>query len=206
MGRVNRRGLKSFEQTNCYVYTELQGNAKKYNMYDKDLHGFSKEAVMSFGEGVIDEKVKHDLIEEYFSCEKVRKTDFFDKYQKAFKDYEELYDYFNKDRSEGLRKISSYNVIPLSVYEENKAEIENAVKMISAGKDVSADDKIKAQNTINQLTVPVSKYQFNNHICGEYKDSKRGIFVVKDCEYDFENGLVFIKNVKEDDYKNTLFI
>ena len=206
MGRVNRRGLKSFEKTNCYVYTELQGNAKRYNMYDKDLHDFSKEAVMSFGEGVIDEKVKHDLIEEHFSCEKVRETKFFKNYKESFEEYEGLYDYFKKDRSEGLRKISSYNVIPLSVYEENKAEIENAVKMISAGKDVSADDKIKAQNTINQLTVPVSKYQFNNHICGEYKDSKRGIFVVKDCEYDFENGLVFIKNVKEDDYKNTLFI
>ena len=202
MGRVNRRGLKSFEKTNCYVYTELQGNAKRYNMYDKDLHDFSKEAVMSFGEGVIDEKVKHDLIEEYFSCEKVRKTDFFDKYQKAFKDYEELYDYFNKDRSEGLRKISSYNVIPLSVYEENKAEIENAVKMISAGKDVSADDKIKAQETINQLTVPVSTYQFNNHVCRKYTNYK-DIFVVEECEYN-ETGLVFIKNVKEDDYKNPL--
>ena len=204
MGRVNRRGLKSFEQTNCYVYTELQGNAKKYNMYDKDLHDFSKEAVMSFGEGVIDEKVKHDLIEEYFSCEKVRKTDFFDKYQKAFKDYEELYDYFNKDRSEGLRKISSYNVIPLSVYEENKAEIENAVKTISAGKDVSADDKIKAQDTINQLTVPVSTYQFKNHVCRKYTNYK-DIFVVEECEYGFEKGLVFT-NVKKDDDKNSLHL
>ena len=204
MGRVNRHGLKSFEQTNCYVYTELQGNAKKYHMYDKDLHDFSKEAVMSFGDGVIDEKVKHDLIEEYFSCEKVRETDFFDKYQKAFKNYEELYDYLNKDRSEGLRKISSYNVIPLKVYEENKAEIESAVKTISAGKDVSVDDKIKAQDTINQLTVPVSTYQFKNHICEEYKDSKRGIFVVKDCEYTPTHGLVFT-NVKKDDDKNSLF-
>ena len=82
MGRVNRRGLKSFRQTNCYVYTELQGNAKKYHMYDKDLHDFSKKAVMSFGEGVIGEKVKHDLIEEYFSCENVRETEFFTRYKK----------------------------------------------------------------------------------------------------------------------------
>ena len=206
MGRVNRRGLKSFRQTNCYVYTELQGNAKKYHMYDKDLHDFSKKAVMSFGEGVINEKIKHDLIEEYFSCENVRETEFFTRYKKTFESYETLNDYLNEKPSDGLRKILSYHVIPLSVYEKNKAEIENAVKTISAGKDIPANEKIKAQDTINQLTVPVSNYQFQKHIFREYTDYQRDIFVVKDCEYNFEHGLVFSENVTEDDYKNPLFI
>ena len=200
MGRVNRKGLKSFEKTNCYVYTELQGNAKKYNMYDKDIHALSEKAVINFNEGIIDETIKHDMIETYLSCENVRKTEFFTNYQKTLESYEALNDYLNEKPSDGLRKILSYNVIPLCVYEENKAEIENALQIISSGG--SKEEKIKAQNIINQFTVPVSKYQFQNHTCDKYTNYK-DIFVVKDCEYDFENGLVFT-NVKKDDYKNPL--
>ncbi|MBQ5562379.1 MAG: CRISPR-associated helicase Cas3' [Clostridia bacterium] len=200
MGRVNRKGLKSFEKTNCYVYTELQGNAKKYNMYDKDIHALSEKAVINFNEGIIDETIKHDMIETYLSCENVRKTEFFTNYQKTLESYEALNDYLNEEPSDGLRKILSYNVIPLCVYEENKAEIENALQIISSGG--SKEEKIKAQNIINQFTVPVSKYQFQNHNCKEYTNYK-DIFVVEECEYGFENGLVFT-NVKKDDYKNPL--
>ena len=204
MGRVNRKGLKSFEKTNCYVYTELQGNAKKYNMYDKDIHALSEKAVINFNEGIIDETIKHDMIETYLSCENVRKTEFFTNYQKTLESYEALNDYLNEKPSDGLRKILSYNVIPLCVYEENKAEIENALQIISSGG--SKEEKIKAQNIINNFTVPVSNYQFKKHIYRDYTDYQKGIFVVKDCEYDFENGLVFIQNMTEDDNKNTLFI
>lgn len=191
MGRVNRQGKKPFDKTNCYIYTELQGNAKKYNMYDKSLHDLSKQAVMSVSEGVLDEQAKHDLIEQYMSCEKVETTQFFKDYQSVFKEYETLKDYINARPKQGLRDIFSYDVIPLPIYEKKQAEIEQAMEILS-GK-YPPEEKLRAQNVINQLTVSVRQHRVNKNIDRERSDYKLGILVLQNCAYSFEKGLTFLK-------------
>lgn len=219
MGRVNRQGLKPFDKTNCYVYTELQGNAKRYSFYDKEIYSFSKEAVMSVGEGVIDEQKKHDLIEEYLSCEKVYKTEFFKKYQETMEYYDNLKDYLNDKPVDGLRKIFACDVIPIGIYEENKTEIETAKQILlsrnvlteeqKAGltpkeiREMTSARKLQAQNSLNRFMVSVSQYRAKKNINATYMDRQLGILVINNCEYDFENGLRFTQDEEDEELQKT---
>ena len=70
-GRVNRKGKKDFTDYNCFVFTELQGNAAKPDFLDKTIYKFSKEAILTV-DGILTEKTKNALIEKYLSCENLK--------------------------------------------------------------------------------------------------------------------------------------
>ena len=70
-GRVNRKGNKDFSSYNCFVFTEIQGNAHRF--VDDAIHSLSKQAILSV-DGIISEVLKKELIDEYLSVEKIEKS------------------------------------------------------------------------------------------------------------------------------------
>ena len=58
-GRVNRRAKKDFSTYNCFVFTEIQGNAHYF--VDDTIHALSKQAVLNV-DGVISEEEKKKLL------------------------------------------------------------------------------------------------------------------------------------------------
>ena len=214
MGRVNRKGGKPYDKTNCYVYTELQGNAKRFSFYDKDIYRLSKEAVMNSADGIIDEKQKKYLIDTYLSLENVRKTAYLKTYSETLQAYEDLTDYFKKDLSE-FRQIQSYDVIPKEIYEEetNRQAIEQAKRILSSGYRLSDEEKsgltetevrkkisqnkLIARNIIESFMVPVSLYRVRNYRNRNLSDDRLEIIVIDKCHYDEESGLSFEKLEKK---------
>lgn len=90
-GRCNRKGTKSVEEANCFVYLEteegyLKEKDSSYGFIDKVLHTLSKEALIGY-HGQISEKRKMKLVEEYLSYEKLENSSFLDEFEKAIKEY-----------------------------------------------------------------------------------------------------------------------
>jgi len=230
MGRVNRHGKKPYDKTNCYVFTELQGNAKRFSFYDKDIYRLSAEALKDTEDGIIDEKQKKYLIDTYLSLENVRKTAYLKTYSQTLKYYRELDDYIEKD-AEKFRKILSYDVIPKEVYQSNREAIKNAEMTVSSGyrlpetektglseaeiKRKISQNKLIARNIIESFMVPVSLYRVRSFKDWSLSNDRLGITVIGNCRYDKENGLIFDKsavnkgksadNVPDDDSNDNFF-
>lgn len=187
LGRVNRKGSKSFESYNAYVFTELQGNAKRYHFTDDTIHQFSKDAIMTV-DGIITESDKNSLIEEYLSFEKIYNSDYYKDYQESYTYYQGKIEYIDKDKN--IRDIDTVSIIPKQVYYDNIDEIEKLQDIIKSS-DTSYTDKLLANERIMDLTTSVSPYRVRK--CGiiAYINSRYNqIPILGNCEYDDENGLI----------------
>lgn len=201
-GRVNRKGKKDFSSTNCYVFTELQGNAKKFHFTDETVYKLSKEAVMTIN-GVISETEKSSLIDKYLTVEKIENSKYYNDYCSALEYLENLEDYL-KSKSDGLRNIDRIDAIPKIIYDSMKEQISHQENII-ADKESSIEDKLKANEFINNLTVSISRFRAKKTNIVEYVRTRYNMIpVIKNCEYSSERGIVFTcKDDKNSDMNDT---
>ncbi|MGN0537950.1 MAG: CRISPR-associated helicase Cas3' [Acutalibacteraceae bacterium] len=188
-GRVNRRGKKDISVPNCYVYTELQGNAKKYKFTDETIYAYSKQATLTMN-GIISEQEKKNLIDEYLSVENLKDSKYMADYLDIMKYFRELPEYVS-DPSEKLRNIDTIDVIPESVYNGNRETIDRALSVIS---DSMADkEKIFEQHDkIVKFTVSVSRFHSRKTI-SYIKSGHLSIPILGSCEYTEDKGLVMLQ-------------
>lgn len=190
-GRVNRKGMKSYKYTNCYVFTQLQGNAKKYHFTDDTVYTLSKQAVLTLG-GVITEEEKTELIDSYLSVENIESSKYYSDYCNAMRYLENLDDYM-KSKSEGLRSIDRVDVIPQQIYDSNEEEIER-IKNLFDNKSIPRKVKLEAYEKIMSLTVAVSRYNVSKKRLSGYVNAEYlSIPIFGGCDYSFERGLVINK-------------
>lgn len=192
-GRVNRKGKKDFSKTNCYVYTELQGNAKKYKFTDEAIYNCSKEAVLSVN-GIITEEEKTQLINEYLSVEKIKDSEYDKDYNDSFGYIEDLLEY-EKEPNEKLRTVDTEDVIPIDVYNDNRNAIEEAVKVLQ-DRESSYEEKLKSNEILKGFTLSVSRYKTRN------VTKRLNIPVLEYCKYTGEMGLVMEYEKAEKDGKD----
>ena len=210
LGRCNRKGKKSVDETNCYVFTEV-ANAIINRSGDKGfidgvLFDLSKEAILDWN-GVISEKQKVDLINNYFTTEKLKKSNYMKKYRESEMYLSEID--VNQLDEEGAKKkfrnIISYPVIPTDVYNENKDYIEELLDIMKV-----TDDWKKYQKCLDALydfTVDVGIYDlgFNmkntNLIESTINVTQYQKIKVLKCHYDFIRGYSRLENsaIKDED-------
>lgn len=187
LGRVNRKGLKSFESYNAYIFTELQGNAKRYDFTDDAIHQLSKDAIMTV-DGIITESDKNSLIEEYLSFEKISNSGYYKDYQESYTYYKDKVEYIDNDKH--IRDIDTLSIIPEPVYDANIDEIESLKKIIN-DKDTSYTEKLIANESIMNFTTSVSSRRLRSAGTVGFVGTRYSqIPVLGNCEYDDENGLI----------------
>ena len=187
LGRVNRKGLKSFESYNAYVFTELQGNTKRYHFVDATIHQLSKDEIMTV-DGIITEADKNNLIEEYLSFEKISDSSYYKDYQDSYDYYKDKVEYIDNDKN--IRDIDTLSIIPEPVYKANIDEIENLQSIINS-KDTSYVEKLSANESILNFTTSVSSYRLRSAgTVGFVSTRYSQIPILGNCDYDDENGLI----------------
>lgn len=189
-GRVNRKGDKDFSSYNCFVFTEIQGNAHRF--VDDDIHSLSKQAILSV-DGIISEVLKKELIDEYLSVEKIEKSKYYQKYRKIYKDYKVKVDYFSL-KKDGIRSIDRSDAVPIDVYNQNESAIEKALDVLKSD-TYSRDDKLKANEEILGFTVSVSKFRIDDYEIKKIEMPYTKLPVIN-SSYDSECGIRFDKEKK----------
>lgn len=189
-GRVNRKGNKDFSSYNCFVFTEIQGNAHRF--VDDDIHSLSKQAILSV-DGIISEVLKKELIDEYLSVEKIEKSKYYQKYRKIYKDYKVKVDYFSL-KKDGIRSIDRSDAVPIDVYNQHKSAIEKALYVLKSD-TYSRDDKLKANEEILGFTVSVPKFRIDDYEIKKLKMPYTELPVIN-SSYDSECGIRFDKEKK----------
>ncbi len=132
LGRCYRDRDWDKEGYNCYVF---DGGDHKCtgvgNFIDKYIFGLSKKALENI-DGPITEDKKISLINDIYTMEKLKGTDYYNKLMGAIK-YVKLIESYEKSSSEIkkiFRNIESKTVIPEPIYKENKYEIEKYIDIL----------------------------------------------------------------------------
>lgn len=111
MGRVNRRGKKSTDKPNVFVFTEECSGIGP--VYRKSIYELTKEFL---GDGVLDEEEKLRLVEKVYSLLKEKDRNYIEIYERAKRYIDDLWktgEKFSKKKAQELfREIISVTVIP----------------------------------------------------------------------------------------------
>lgn len=195
-GRVNRKGKKDYSKTNCYVFTEIQGNAKHF--VDETIHSMSKEAIKNF-EGVISEDDKNNLIEEYLSVEKIKDSRYYNEYIKTYNEYQVTYEYL-KSQSDGMRRIDRIDAIPIEVYNQHKDEIDSNVQ-VCTDSNATPEERLRASEGVFGYTVSVRRFRIDP----KYKSIYMGhsSIPIINCSYSSEYGVRFDNTLQDKLIKGT---
>ena len=190
LGRCNRKGKKDSSENNCYIYTQIDERSfinGDRGYIDKDIFELSKEAI-SLWEGQISEKEKIELINKYFTMDKIKNSNYITQYKHTYNFIKNLTpDTFKSDEVK-LRNILSKDIIPGPIYHEYNGdikELELKLKDKSLNSPENKGEKIKLQNKLKKYTVSVHP----NHITNYYRALKNGLAIrydnvrVSDYEY-----------------------
>jgi CRISPR-associated endonuclease/helicase Cas3 len=222
LGRCNRKGVKSVEEANCFVFLNIDNNLLtngNKGFIDSKIYELSKDALKDV-EGVLSENDKINIINKYLTTENLKGSDYLRRYNEFSKWIQNIEPYEMDKKDINLRNIISYDVIPNAIYQENKQEIdENSSKLLrfvnpKLGKkelEKTKLEKIKLKEEIKKYTVPVGRYDIYfkgiDAVTKKIQLSRNEFINVVDCKY---NELGFIRltreniNVLEENFDNFL--
>lgn len=193
LGRCYRKRELKEKEPNVYIFTKE--NSGIGSVYDKEIYEISKELLEDYNGKILKEEQKMKLVDELYSKEKLRNSDFLNKFELGMKVLDNIVDYNvnKKEAQQLLRKIESYTVIPKSIYDENIELFEKYKK------EKNREEKRNLKREVNMLTVNISSGQmWKLH---EYIISSMQIDGMKiiDLKYDNNMGLL-LENDKDYDY------
>ena len=189
-GRCNRKGKKSIDEANCFIYLKIEDKYLKekdsrYGFIDKDIYENSKKGLENYCKVVskneldnsedynelfkyfskkITEGEKITLIEENLSFENLKDSPFVDEFEKAYDKYQRV---LNSDKNSQdalkLRDIQSVTVIPYNIYEENEENIKELIKKIEDA-NLGLEERQKAKTELLKKTLSIQYYQLTKYI------------------------------------------
>ena len=189
MGRCNRKGKKPIDETNCFVYTKIDSNLisnGSRGFIDRTMYNLSKEAISEV-DGVISESDKLNLINTYFTTDKVRNSEFFEEYYKYYGRIKNTPAYALDISEIEVRHIRSVDIIPKELYYENEERYESIIKQLENEEDKV--ERIKLLEELSENVVSIPYYDFDRtKNCKDIKINGRHYYWVLDCEYDSKIG------------------
>ncbi|EDS77863.1 crispr-associated helicase Cas3 domain protein [Clostridium botulinum C str. Eklund] len=201
MGRVYRNRNLVNEDINIFVYTGKDSypsgiSKSERSIIDKDIFELSKKVLINYmghsDSKTIDEKDKMNLVEEVYSVENLKGGEYFKKIKNIIDKMEDVLAYEYDKKNIDLRNIESTDIIPFSVYEECKEEIEQNLYIIKNSEDFNK--RLLAKNKIRELIVSIPTYEFeiankNARVIMKLELSKYTVIPIVKYDYTFEKGL-----------------
>ena len=188
----------------CYRSREYEGkepNVKIYiketsgvgYIYDKEIYQKSIDLLQEYSGQILYEKTKIDLVDKLYSKEMLQDTDFYKKFNEAFRVLDNIIDYdtSKKDAQKILRNIDNIDVIPKIFYDDNlnlfeeysiesdkkkKYELKRRIDKLFIS--ISSSNKKKLGNLITECPYIKGKY-----IIDTKYDKEIGLLLENDEEY-----------------------
>ena len=176
-GRVYRKRTLESDIPNIYVFTEISEKqiSSPYNTYgfiDQTLHNLSKKALIQKGDGIITEEEKMNMINQYFTTENLRDSDYIKKFNQVFNKIQSLSPGKMElsDVKKEFRNIVSFKAMPINIYNSNDIsklieQINNCYRDMIAldGEQKNAEKLklIKLQDKLSDKTLNVNISDIN---------------------------------------------
>lgn len=150
------------------------------------MYNLSKEAISEV-DGVISESDKLNLINTFFTTDKVRNSEFFEEYYTYYRRIKNTPAYALDISEIEVRHIRSVDIIPKDLYYENEEKYESIIKQLENEEDKV--ERIKLLEELSENVVSIPYYDFDRtKNCKEIKIKGRHYYWVLDCKYDSKIG------------------
>lgn len=183
-GRCNRKGLKSIDYYNVFVFSEIDSNLLN-RVVDKKIYELSREAISTV-DGVLSEQQKNELIDNYLTSDNMKTSEFMIKFRKHYGYLESLPIYKKEANEEKLRQIDNCFVIPSNVYQDNLVEIAEFVTIING--DNTKSDILIATNKLQDYILSLRASEVKSNIIDSIDVKGMGQIFIIDCNYDNKIG------------------
>lgn len=183
-GRCYRSREYKGKEPNVKIYIE-ETSGVGY-IYDKEIYQKSIDLLQEYSRQILEEKTKINLVDKLYSKEMLQDTDFYKKFNEAFRVLDNIIDYdtSKKDAQKILRNIDNIDVIPKIIYDNNL----NLFEEYSI--ELDKKKKYELKRRIDKLFISINssnKWKLGNLIteCPYIK----GKYII-DTKYDKEIGLL----------------
>ncbi len=160
LGRVNRFGKKPTDEPNVFVFTENPSG--KGTVYPQELLKLTLKGISKIGNGKWDEEKKFHLVEEVYSKENLRGTEY-------LKNYEQAKDYIESLHTLGLREDKPFatsmfrHILDITVIPAGfKNEVLQLLEQYQNETDYMEKLKIREQIMDYTVSVPIYWYLKNS--------------------------------------------
>lgn len=163
-GRCNRKGAKNVTMYNCYVYTQLdEGDFILGNkgFIDKTIFELSNKAIHDIN-GKLSESKKQELINRYLTTENISQSHFIKKFREKYRFIDSISIYSFKKNENKLRNILSETIIPETVYEQYKEEIDTISQKLNSERLTAIERKCLRSNIL-QYSFEIPYYHWNSY-------------------------------------------
>ena len=163
-GRCNRKGAKNVTMYNCYVYTQLdEGDFILGNkgFIDKTIFELSNKAIHDIN-GKLSESKKQELINRYLTTENISQSHFIKKFREKYRFIDSISIYSFKKNENKLRNILSETIIPETVYEKYKEEIDTISQKLNSERLTAIERKCLRSNIL-QYSLEIPYYHWDSY-------------------------------------------
>ncbi|OEH84883.1 hypothetical protein BHU72_06725 [Desulfuribacillus stibiiarsenatis] len=188
-GRCNRKGIKSFEEANVYVFTNNVSGImnKKGSVYHYEIYQRSLEILNIYIDEIpLLESTKANMIKELYDENGLEGTKFKDEFDRTLAQFEDRphYDLKKQEAQNLLRDIQQTQVLPIQFLMNE--EYTDALYLYESSQ--TKLDRKKYRKVLESFTLSVNKWRAKDKITSEI-NGLQGIFVI-DCMYSHEKGLL----------------
>ena len=194
-----------------FIGNDKQKNTGIGSVIDKEIYFLSRDYLKEKLQGSLDEKMKMLAIAELYTTEKLEKTEYYGQVKRVLEYLDKIiaYEYEKEDVREMFRDITNYEVIPESIYEENRSEIEKLGEIINLEYTPNLDkesrkklkrEKVLAKIRLKEFTMSVSGYEIDKKALVKSKMLELGNYeriYILECNYSLERGYQKIKIEEE---------
>lgn len=213
-GRINRKGIKSANDINFYIYTEIDDNVfisetNRFGTLDPDVYNLSKKSVLEL-DGLVSERTKIDLLNKYFTYDNLKDTKYYKIFEEKFSELDRVEREFDKSNKK-IRDIRQITILPKIIYDENKTEIDsivNNIDIFSKSIGIGTDKKKLVMEKQKLLSYCVSDYyeRFASHLkSGKVYGKLANLVDIVDIKYSHTCGLGY-GNDSGIDYSKPIFV
>lgn len=202
LGRCYRDRDWNKEGYNCYVFDGGDSICTGVGDFiNRKIFDLSKKALADIG-GPITEDTKIKLIDDIYTVDKLKGTDYHDKLIDAI-EYVKLIESYEKSASEIkniFRNIQSKTIIPRPVYVVNKDTIERYIKILKAeyNKEMTVkerkkmkEEKLEARINLDDFTLSIPLYRAEKHLLEPKEISKYESIDIFECDYNDRVGITY---------------
>ncbi|MDI3312228.1 MAG: CRISPR-associated helicase Cas3', partial [Thermoanaerobacterium sp.] len=158
MGRCYRRREYTLEEPNVFIYHNNSSGIG--SVYDRDIFQISLIKIREYNGCLLDEKQKVDMVDEIYSKEVLKGTNYLREFNDAIKFLDSVFDYDldKRDAQRQLREIANVKVIPVEEYENNMELFEEYYN------EKDYNKKRQKLLQIKQFTMDVPFYRVKNYL------------------------------------------
>lgn len=197
LGRCYRSREYKKDECNITIYTKSPSGIEY--IYDNDISQKSIEILKKYDNQILEESVKVRLVDELYSKENIKNTDFYKEFKEALEILNNIIDYDTnkKDAQKLLRDIDNIEVIPRCVYDDSYEIFKEYEE------ETVFRRKVEIRREINKLTISINKSNINRlgNFITKCPDIE-GLFII-DTKYDKDTGL-FLKKDEGYDIDNRM--